>query len=175
MLCAISEPSNLRPICAYSTLLGRCAYTQIQWWRNNLGGRSFCKWLCGITTANDPEHMHWTVPWEKEKLQFYLTNYILEFLCYRNLVFNTQSQQTYHWGSLVAQRKRLPFVMGSIPDLERSHTPWSSQACVPQRRSLCSRAWEPQLLSPATTETRKPCPATREATERGSLHTTARE
>ena len=30
MLCAISEPSNLRPICAYSILLGRCAYTQIQ-------------------------------------------------------------------------------------------------------------------------------------------------
>ena len=104
MLCAISEPSNLRPICAYSTLLGRCTYTQIQWRRNNLGECSFYKWLCGITTANDLEHMHWTAPWEKGKLQFYLTNYILEFLCCRNLVLNTQSQKTYLWASLVAQR-----------------------------------------------------------------------
>ena len=44
--------------------------------------------------------------------------------------------------------------MGSIPDPGRSHMPWSNQACVPQLLSLCSRAQEPQLLSPpaATSE-----------------------
>ena len=38
--------------------------------------------------------------------------------------------------------------MGLIPGLERSHTPWSNQVRGPQLLSLCSRAWEPQLLSP---------------------------
>ena len=46
----------------------------------------------------------------------------------------------------------------SIPDLGRSHTPWSNKAHVPQLLSLCSRARKPQLLSPcaATTEARNP-------------------
>ena len=40
---------------------------------------------------------------------------------------------------------------GLIPDLGRSYMPWSNQACVPQLISLCSRAQEPQLLSPCAT------------------------
>ena len=38
--------------------------------------------------------------------------------------------------------------MGSIPGLERSHTPQSNLAHVPQLLCLCSPACEPQLLSP---------------------------
>ena len=37
---------------------------------------------------------------------------------------------------------------GSIPGPGRSHVRWSSQARAPQLLSLCSRAQEPQLLSP---------------------------
>ena len=36
--------------------------------------------------------------------------------------------------------------MGSIPGLARSHMPWSSKAQGPQLLSLCSRAWELQLM-----------------------------
>ena len=51
---------------------------------------------------------------------------------------------------------------GSSPGLGRSHIPWSNKACVPQLLSLCSRAREPQLLSPraTTTEARVPREAT---------------
>ena len=38
--------------------------------------------------------------------------------------------------------------LGLIPDPGRSHIPRSNQACVPQLVSLCSKAWELQLLSP---------------------------
>ena len=31
---------------------------------------------------------------------------------------------------------------GLIPDLGKSHMPWSNQAHVPQLLSLCSGAWE---------------------------------
>ena len=41
---------------------------------------------------------------------------------------------------------------GSIPGLERSHMPRNNKACAPELLSLCSRAWEPQLLSPCTLE-----------------------
>ena len=59
--------------------------------------------------------------------------------------------------------------MGSILGPGRSHMPQSGQACVPQLLSLCSTAWEQQLLSPhaATTEAcvpKSPCSAMREAT-----------
>ena len=40
---------------------------------------------------------------------------------------------------------------GSIPDPGRSHLPQSNKPCAPQLLSLCSRVWEPQLLSPHTT------------------------
>ena len=42
--------------------------------------------------------------------------------------------------------------MDSIPDQRRAHTPQSIWAHVPQLLSLCSRAQEPQLLSPHTPE-----------------------
>ena len=55
-------------------------------------------------------------------------------------------------GSVAKKEKKNPSAnagdMGLIPGLERSHTPWSNQARGPQLLSLCSRAWEPQLLSP---------------------------
>ena len=38
--------------------------------------------------------------------------------------------------------------MGSVPGWGRSHMPRSNWACVPQLLHLCSRAREPQLLSP---------------------------
>ena len=46
----------------------------------------------------------------------------------------------------------------SSPGLGRSHMPRSNKAHVPQLLSLCSRAREPQLLSPraATTEAHAP-------------------
>ena len=47
---------------------------------------------------------------------------------------------------------------GSSPGPERSHMPQSNEARAPQLLSLCSRAREPQLLSPwaTTTEARMP-------------------
>ena len=45
---------------------------------------------------------------------------------------------------------------GLIPDLGRSHMPWSNKAqkaSVPQLYSLCSRAWEEQLLKPVCPRT----------------------
>ena len=33
---------------------------------------------------------------------------------------------------------------GSIPDLGRSHMPWSNRVCTPQLLSLCSKACAPQ-------------------------------
>jgi len=41
---------------------------------------------------------------------------------------------------------------GFIPGLERSHMPRNNKACAPELLSLCSRAWEPQPLSPCTLE-----------------------
>ena len=69
---------------------------------------------------------------------------------------------------------------GSIPDPGRSHMLWSSSAHAPQPLSLCSRAWEPQLLRPraTTTEVRMPrnlCSITREASAMRSSCTTTRE
>ena len=55
--------------------------------------------------------------------------------------------------------KNLPAIAGDTglsPGPGRSHMPWSNLARVPQLLSLCSRACEPQLLSPRakTTEAR---------------------
>ena len=65
-----------------------------------------------------------------------------------------------------------------IPDPERSHMLQSSETCVPQLWSLCSRDQEPQLLSPQAAATEactpwSPCSATREATAMRNLCTTA--
>ena len=51
--------------------------------------------------------------------------------------------------------------MGSSPGPGRSHMPRSNYARVPQLLSLCSRALEPQLLSPRAQSL---CSTTREAT-----------
>ena len=54
-------------------------------------------------------------------------------------------------GGLVV--KNLPANAGDtslIPDLGRSYMPWGNYSCVPQLLRLCSRAWEPKLLKPAT-------------------------
>ena len=50
--------------------------------------------------------------------------------------------------------------MGSIPDLGRSHMLWGNKAQAPQLLGLCSRAWEPQLLSPHVTTTEAHTPRT---------------
>ena len=53
-------------------------------------------------------------------------------------------------GSVV---KNLPVDAGDtglIRDLGRSHMPRSNKACTKQLLSLCSKAWELQLLSPCT-------------------------
>ena len=59
-------------------------------------------------------------------------------------------------GSVV---KNLPANAGDtalIPDRGRCHMPQGNKAPVPQPLSLCSRAWEPQLLSPRASS---PCSA----------------
>ena len=66
---------------------------------------------------------------------------------------------------------------GSISCLGRSHMLWSNYVHVPQLLSLCSRAWELQLLSPRAAITEghtplSPCSATREATAMRSPCTT---
>ena len=43
--------------------------------------------------------------------------------------------------------------MGLIPGPERSHMPQTNSVHVPKLLSLCSRAGEPQLLSPGTATT----------------------
>ena len=50
---------------------------------------------------------------------------------------------------------------GSIPGPGRSHMPWSNKACEPHLLSLCSRAHEPQLLSPRATATEARAPRAR--------------
>ena len=70
--------------------------------------------------------------------------------------------------------------MGSIPGLGRSWMLQSNEACAPQLLNVCSRAQEPQLLSPcaAATEACTPqslSPTARAATAVRSLHATTRE
>ena len=48
--------------------------------------------------------------------------------------------------------------MGLSPGPGRSHMPWSNLARAPQLLSLCSRAREPQLLSPHATTTEAHAP-----------------
>ena len=61
-------------------------------------------------------------------------------------------------GSVV---KNLPANAGDIdliPDLKRSHMLQSNEASAPQLLSLCSRAQEPQLLSPKAAATEAGAP-----------------
>ena len=55
-------------------------------------------------------------------------------------------------GSVVKNLPAIAGDMGWMPCLGRSPVPHISQACGPQPLCLCSRAWEPQLLSPPTLE-----------------------
>ena len=55
-------------------------------------------------------------------------------------------------GSVVKNLLATAGGMGLIPGLGRSHMPQSKSACAAQLLSLCSRAQEPQLLSPRALE-----------------------
>ena len=59
-------------------------------------------------------------------------------------------------GSGVKKMPAKPGDTGLIPDLGRSHIPWSSYSHAAQLLSLCSRAQEPPLLRP--TWPRAPAP-----------------
>ena len=48
--------------------------------------------------------------------------------------------------------------MGSVPHRARSHMPQSDEAGTSQLLSLCSRAWELQLLSPMPQLLKFVCP-----------------
>ena len=50
---------------------------------------------------------------------------------------------------------------GSIPGPGSSHMPQSNEACAPQLLTLCSRAPEPQPLSPCATATEASAPRPR--------------
>ena len=67
---------------------------------------------------------------------------------------------------------------GLSPGPGRSHMPRSNWACAPQLLSLCSRAREPQLLSPHATTTEAHAPRARapqrEATAMRSLRATTK-
>ena len=62
--------------------------------------------------------------------------------------------------------------MGLVPDLGRSHVPWSTKAHAPPIWSLCSGVQELQLLKPTTLQLFS---ATREATAVRSLRTPTRQ
>ena len=70
------------------------------------------------------------------------------------LFFSLRLDPGFPGGAVVENPPAKAGDTGSIPSLGRSHMPRSSSARAPQLLSLCSRACEPQLLSPraATTE-----------------------
>ena len=81
------------------------------------------------------------------------------------------------WWSMVMNLPANAGDVGSIPGLGRSWMLQSNEACVPQLLNVCSRAQEPQLLSPcaAATEACTPeslRPTIREVNTVRSLHTT---
>ena len=71
-----------------------------------------------------------------------------------NQSFKKYHLQGFPGGAVVGNLPANAGDTGSNPGPEGSHMSQSNQACVPQLLSLCSRAREPQLLSPrvATTE-----------------------
>ena len=84
--------------------------------------------------------------------------------------------QDFPGGAVVKNLPATAGDTGSIPGPGRSHMPQSNYARVPQLLSLCSRACEPQLLSPHTTTTEAHVPrahaSQREATAMRSPCTT---
>ena len=83
----------------------------------------------------------------------------------RQDLIRNQTRGGFPGGSVVKNLSANAGDTGSIPGLGRSHILWSSYARMPQLLSLCSTAWEPQLLSPRATTTdartpQSPCSAT---------------
>ena len=74
----------------------------------------------------------------------------------RTIMVKSMKKNVYIWGfpggSMVKNAPSNAGDLGSIPSLGRSHMLQSNQACAPQLLSLCSRAWDPQLLSLHTLE-----------------------
>ena len=64
-----------------------------------------------------------------------------------------ESTQDFPGASVVGNPPANAVYMGLIPDAGGSHMPQSNEAHVPQLLRLCSRAQEPQLLSPRDTAT----------------------
>ena len=63
-----------------------------------------------------------------------------------------QSSEGFPGGSVVKNPPASAEDMGSIPGQRRYHMLQSNRTHAPQLLILCSRAWKPQLMSPATTE-----------------------
>ena len=61
--------------------------------------------------------------------------------------------QSFPGGAVVKNPPANAGDMGSSPGPGRSHMPRTNEAHAPQLLSLCSRACEPQLLSPQATTT----------------------
>ena len=61
-------------------------------------------------------------------------------------------------GSVVKNPSAKAGDLGLIPDPGRSHILQSTSACTSQLLNLCSRAGEPQLLSPCATTTEVQAP-----------------
>ena len=87
--------------------------------------------------------------------------------------FKKKKRKGFPGGSVVKNPPANARDTGLIPDLGRSPMLWSNKACAPQPLSLCSRTWEPQLLSPCALYSL--CSTTKEATAVRSLCTTVRE
>ena len=72
---------------------------------------------------------------------------------FTTLSVNLRLFQDFPGGEMVKNPPANAGDTGSSPGPGRSHMPQSNQACAPQLLSLCSRAREPQLLSPRATAT----------------------
>ena len=73
------------------------------------------------------------------------------------MINNTQSLD-FPGGPVVKNPPASAGDMGSTSGPGRSHMSWSNQTCAPQLLSLCSEAWEPQLLSPSAATAEAPGP-----------------
>ena len=59
------------------------------------------------------------------------------------------SREGFPGGAVVKKSRATAEDTGLIPDPRKPHTPWSNLTHPLQLLTLCSRAWEPQLLKPA--------------------------
>ena len=67
-------------------------------------------------------------------------------LSHGSKIFKNYVYRAFLIGSVVKNLAANTEDMGSIPDPGRSHMPQNNLAWAPQLLSLCSSAWEPQLL-----------------------------